>query len=118
MLTPYWILKTIIFLNLKDMILLSKDLICLWLVYYKYQEVQARKTIQFYYVMLAIANKDRLYQEFKKPNLEIYILVFFNALAYSTNIPNIKHTVQYCIYKDKHINIIQQRFRRAAYSNS
>ena len=51
-------------------------------------------------------DKDRLYKEFRKPNLEIYILVFSNMLIYNTNIPNIKYTVQYCIYKDKHINII------------
>ena len=51
-------------------------------------------------------DKDRLYKEFRKPNFKIYILVSSNILAYSTNIPNIRYTVQYYIYKDKHINII------------
>ena len=40
------------------------------------------------------------------PNLKIYILVFSNILIYGADIPNIKYTVQYCIYRDKHINII------------
>ena len=87
------------------MILLVKDLIYLELVYYRYQEVQARKAVQLYYTLLAIADKDRLYKEFKKPNLEIYILVSSNALTYSTNIPNINYSVQYCMPRDKHINI-------------
>ena len=51
-------------------------------------------------------DKDRLYKEFRKPNLEIHILVSSNMLAYGANIPNIKYTIQYCMYKDKHINII------------
>ena len=51
-------------------------------------------------------DKDRLYKEFKKPNLKICILVSSNILAYSTDIPDIKYTVQYYIYKDKYINII------------
>ena len=51
-------------------------------------------------------DKDRLYKEFKKPNLEIRILVSFNVLAYSADVPNIKCAVQYCMYKDKYINMI------------
>ena len=68
--------------------------------------MQARKAVQLYYVLLADADKDRLYKEFRKPNLKICILVSSNMLTYSTNIPNIKCTVQYCMYKDKYINII------------
>ena len=51
-------------------------------------------------------DKDRLYKEFKKPNLEIHILVFSNALTHGIDISDIKCAVQYYIYKDKHINII------------
>ena len=51
-------------------------------------------------------DKNKLYKEFKKPNLKIYILVSSNTLIYSTNIPNIKYSIQYYIAKDKHINII------------
>ena len=51
-------------------------------------------------------DKDRLYKEFRKPNLEIRILVSFDVLIYGADIPNIGYAVQYCIYKDKHINII------------
>ena len=39
-------------------------------------------------------------------------------LTYSANIPDIKRTVQYYIYKDKHINIIQQQFGYTARGNS
>ena len=78
----------------------------MWLVYYGYQEVQAKRVVQLYYILLAFTDKDRLYKEFKKSNLKICILISFNVLAYSTNIPNIKHTIQYCMYRDKHINII------------
>ena len=116
--TPHQILKIIIFLNLKDVIALARDSIRLQLVHHKYQEVQARKAVQLYYILLADVDKDRLYKEFKKPNLEIRILVSSNALIYGTNISDIKYAVQYYIYKDKHINIIQQRFGYAAHSNS
>ena len=51
-------------------------------------------------------DKDRLYKEFKKPNLKIYILVSFNALIHSTDIPDINYSVQYCMPRDKYINII------------
>ena len=51
-------------------------------------------------------DKDRLYKKFKKSNLKIYILVSSNIFVYSTNISDIKRTVQYYIYRDKHINII------------
>ena len=68
--------------------------------------MQVKRAVQLYYILLANADKDRLYKEFKKPNLEICILVSFNALTYSTNIPDINCAVQYYIYKDKYINII------------
>ena len=58
------------------MILLCRDIIYLWLVYYGYQEAQARRVVQFYYVLLATMDKDRLYKEFRKPNLEIRIRVY------------------------------------------
>jgi hypothetical protein len=67
--------------------------------------VQARRVVQLYHTLLANADKDRLYKEFRKPDLEIHILVSSNALAYSANIPDIDYAVQYCMYKDKHINI-------------
>ena len=51
-------------------------------------------------------DKDRLYKEFKKLNSKICILVSFNALAYSTDIFNIRYTIQYYMHKDKYINII------------
>ena len=108
MLTPYQILKMIIFLDLKDIMLLARDIICLWLVYYRYQEAQARKAVQLYYVLLATVNKDRLYKEFRKPNFKIYILVSFNILVYGTNISNIKRVIQYYMPKNKSINIIWQ----------
>jgi len=51
-------------------------------------------------------DKDRLYKEFRKPNSEICTLLFSNALTHGANIPNIDYIVQYCIYKDKSINIM------------
>jgi len=41
--------------------------------------------------LLAIADKDRLYEEFRKPNLEICILLSSNALAYGADIPDINY---------------------------
>ena len=55
--------------------------------------MQARKAVQFYYISLTTADKDRLYKKFKKPNLKIYNLVSSNALTYSTNIFNIKRAI-------------------------
>ena len=76
------------------------------MVYYRYQKAQARRAVQLYYILLADVDKNRLYKKFRKPNLEICILVSSNIFTYSTNISNIKRAVQYYIYKDKYINII------------
>ena len=67
--------------------------------------MQAKKAVQLYYISLANIDKNKLYKEFRKPNSEIRILVSSNALAHSANIPNINHSVQYYIAKDKHINM-------------
>jgi len=67
--------------------------------------------------LLAIADKDRLYKEFRKPNLEIRILLSFNALAYGANIPNIDYIAQYCMHKDKSINMLWQRLGHGACSS-
>ena len=59
-------------------------------------------------------DKDRLYKEFKKPNSEIRILVSFDAIAHGVNVFNVDCSVQYCMAKDKYINITWQQFGRAA----
>ena len=87
------------------------------MVYYRYQEAQARRAIQLYYISLAIADKDRLYKEFRKPNLEIRILLSSNALTYGADIPDINYVAQYCMHKDKSINIIWQRLGRGTHSS-
>ena len=110
---PHWIPKIIIFLDLKDLILLGKDLIHLWLVYYGYQKTQAKRAVQLYHALLAIADKDRLYKELKKPNSEICILFSSNALAYGTNIPDFDCVMQYCMHKDKSVNIMWQWLRHS-----
>jgi len=38
-------------------------------------------------------------------------------LVYSTDIPNIKYSVQYCMPKDKLINMLWQQFGRAVYGS-
>ena len=63
-------------------------------------------------------DKDRLYKEFRKPNLEIHILVSSDILIYDTDIPDIKCTVQYYMHKDKYINMTWQRFRHTTCSSS
>ena len=78
------------------------------MVYYGYQKTQARRPVQLYYALLVTADKDRLYKEFKKPNLEIHILVSFNTLIYGANIPNIKHFIQFCMPKNKDVNMMWQ----------
>jgi hypothetical protein len=112
--TPHRIPKTIIFLDSKDLILLGRDTIRLWLVHYGYQEAQARRAVQLYHTLLAITDKDRLYKELRKPNSEIRILLSSNALAHSANIPDIDCVAQYCMHKDKSVNMMWQRLRRGA----
>jgi len=102
---PHWIPKIIIFLDLKDLILLGKDLIHLWLVYYGYQKTQAKRAVQLYHALLAIADKDRLYEELRKPNSEICILLSSDTFAYGADIPDFNHVVQYCMHKNKSINM-------------
>ena len=115
--TPHRIPKTIIFLDSKDMISLARNSIRSWLVHHGYQEAQARRAVQLYHASLADADKDRLYEEFRKPNSEIRILVSSDALAHGADIPDIDRAVQYCMHKDKHINMTWQRFGRAARGN-
>lgn len=84
------------------------------MVHYGYQEAQARRAVQLYYASLAIADKDRLYKEFRKPNSEIRILLSSDALAHGADIPDIDCVAQYCMHKDKSVNMMWQRLGRGA----
>jgi len=68
--------------------------------------------------LLAIADKDRLYKEFRKLNSEIRILLSSNALTYGADILDINYIAQYCMHKDKSINILWQRLGRGARGSS
>ncbi|OCK88050.1 P-loop containing nucleoside triphosphate hydrolase protein, partial [Cenococcum geophilum 1.58] len=92
----------------------KKDSIRSWLVHYGYQEAQARRAVQLYHASLAIADKDRLYKEFRKPNSEIRILLSSDALAHGADIPDIDCVAQYCMHKDKSVNMMWQRLGRGA----
>jgi len=71
--------------------MLYRDCICLWLVYYGYNKALTRETVQLYYISLAKFNKTRLYKEFYRPNLKIYIIISFNALTHSADILDINY---------------------------
>ena len=88
------------------------------MVHYKYQEAQAKKAVQLYHALLAIPDKNRLYKELRKPNLEIHILLSSDALAHGADIPDFDHIVQYCMHKDKSINMTWQRLRYSACGSS
>ena len=96
------------------MILLYRDSIHSWLVHYGYQKVQARRAVQLYHALLAIIDKDRLYKELRKPNLKIHILLSSDTLAHGTDIPDFDHIAQYCMHKDKSINMIWQQLGHSA----
>ena len=64
-------------------------------------------------MILSKYNKSREYRNFYIEDLFIRILIILDALAYSTDIPNIAYSIIYGYYPDKSLNIILQRFRRA-----
>lgn len=115
--TPLRIRKTVIFMDSKDMILLCRNRIRSWLIFHGYTEAQAKNTVQVYFSSLAKPDKDALYKEFKKPDSKIRIMVCSDALAVGVDIPDIDQSVQWGMPKDKAINMIWQRFGRAAHNS-
>lgn len=94
-----------------------RDHIRSWLVYYGYNKALTRATVQLYHASLAELDKTRLYKEFWRPDLKIYIIVSSDALTHSTDIPDINQSVQYSIPLDKSVNMQWQQFKQAAQAN-
>ena len=86
--------------------MLCRDCIYLWLVYYSYNKVFARVTVQFYHMSLAEFDKIRLYKEFYWPNLKICIIVFSDMLAYGVDILDINWVVLHGILLDLFVNML------------
>ena len=87
------ILKTIIFLNSKEIIRLYRDKICKQLVHYSYNKQQATRVVQLYHAGLDKDNKKKLYAKFKEPSLKICIMVSLDVLPYSVDILDINCSV-------------------------
>jgi hypothetical protein len=65
-------------------------------------------------MILSKRNKSREYWNFYTEDLPTRILITSDALAYSADIPDIIYSIIYGYYPNKSLNIILQRFRRAA----
>jgi len=70
--------------------------------------------VQSYYTTLFKYDKSREYRNFYTEDLLTRILITSNALAYSADIPDIVRSIIYSYYPNKSLNMILQRFGRAA----
>ena len=57
-------------------------------------------------MILSKRNKSKEYRNFYIEDLPTRILITLNALAYSTDIPNITRSIIYSYYPNKSLNII------------
>jgi len=106
--------KTLIFINKKDEVSACRDTIRSWLTRHGYQHQATRYAVQLYHASIADRDKDWIYTEYAKPDSKIRILVATDALAHGADIPDIRRVIQYGMPQDLSINMLVQRFGRAA----
>ena len=62
--------------------------------------------VRSYYITLSKCDKSREYQNFYTEGSPTRILITLDALAYSTDIPDIIRSIIYSYYPNKSLNII------------
>jgi len=112
--TPQRILKTLVFFDNKAIMMRCRDTLRTWLVHYGYTKEEARCLIQVYHATIAQADKEFIYAEVCKPDSSIRILLTTDALAHGADISDVLCVVQYGLFRGKLLNMIYQRFGRAA----
>ena len=113
--TPERIKKTVVFFDTKKSIRACVDTIRTWLEEKKnYSPEEANTAVAEYHATLAEEDKERLYNEFKKPDSKIRILVATDAIALGCDIPDIELAVQYGVPRGWNMNTVWQRFGRCA----
>jgi len=85
-----------------------------WLMELGYSRKEAMAVVRGYHSNLAESDKERIYDEFKKPDSEIRILCATDAISVGCNIPDILIIVQYGLPRGWSFNMVMQRFGRAA----
>jgi superfamily II DNA helicase RecQ len=94
--TPERIKKSVIFFDSKSDIRSCTDTLRSWLEEKKgYTADEAKATIREYHATLSSEAKTWLYNEFKKPDSKIRILIATDALALGCNVADIEIIIQY-----------------------
>lgn len=112
--SPELIPKTIIFLHAKNHIRGCMNTIRSWLITKGYTIKQAKMAVRSYHATLSECDKSREYQNFYTEGSPTRILITSDALAHGADIPDIIRSIVYGYHPDKSLNMILQRFGRAA----
>lgn len=113
--TPQQIKKAVVFFDTKREMHSCLETLRTWLEDKKgYSTAEANITVVEYHATLGDKDKKRIYDEFKKPDSRIRILVATEALALGCDVPDIEIGVQYALPRGWNINTVFQRFGRCA----
>ena len=112
--SPELIPKTIIFLHAKNHIRGCMNTIRSWLITKGYTIKQAKIAVRSYHATLSERDKSREYRNFYAEDSPTRILITSDALAHGADIPDIVRSIVYGYHPDKSLNMILQRFGRAA----
>jgi hypothetical protein len=112
--SPELIPKTIIFLHAKNHIRGCMNTIRSWLITKGYTIKQAKMAVRSYHATLSECDKSREYRNFYTEGSPTRILITSDALAHGADIPDIIRSIVYGYHPDKSLNMILQRFGRAA----
>jgi superfamily II DNA/RNA helicase len=112
--SPELIPKTIIFLHAKIHIRECMNTIRSWLITNGYTIKQAKIAVRSYHATLSERDKSREYRNFYIEDLPTRILITSDALAHGADILYIVRPIVYGYHPDKSLNMILQRFGRAA----
>jgi Helicase conserved C-terminal domain len=85
-----------------------------WLITKGYTIKQAKIAVRSYHATLSESDKSREYRNFYTEDLPTRILITSDALAHGADIPDIIRSIVYGYHPDKSLNMILQRFGRAA----
>ena len=112
--SPELIPKTIIFLHAKNHIRGCMNTIRSWLITKGYTVEQAKIAVRSYHATLSEHDKGKEYRNFYAEDSPTRILITSDALAHGADIPDIVRSIVYGYHPDKSLNMILQRFGRAA----
>ena len=114
--TPLNIVKTVIFIDSRANIQKAMQLMRSWLNQKcpQYTAEIATKVIQPYFSTTSKHDKERIYQEFRKEDSTIRIVIATESLALGIDVPNVKRVIQYRFPIIADLAVLYQRWGRAS----